>query len=88
MTLTALVLLFVGYPVALAVLVRLRPIFGERRVWWFAALEAAMASIVVGWWLRGEPVGVVVNGAALAGFGVAWWIAGRRPHSGARARGR
>jgi len=85
--LTAIVLLFVGYPMALAVLARLRPVLGERRGWWFAALEAAMASIVVGWWLRGQAVGVVVNGAALVGFGVAWWIAGRRPrgaHGAAR----
>jgi hypothetical protein len=84
--LTAIVLLFVAYPVALAVLVRLRPVLAERRAWWFAALEAATATIVVGWWLRREPVGVVVNGAALVGFGVAWWIAGRHPHRTARRR--
>jgi hypothetical protein len=78
--LKAIMLLFVGYPMALAVLLRLRPVLAERRVWWFAALQAGMASIVVGWWLRGQPVGVVVNGAVLVGLGVAWWIAGRRPH--------
>ena len=79
-------LLFVGYPVALAVLVRLRRVLAERRAWWFAALEAATASIVVGWWLRRQPVGVVVNGAALVGFGVVWWITGRRRHRPARRR--
>lgn len=72
------ILLVVGYPVALAVLARLRPVLAERRVWWFLLLEAAMASIVAGWWSRGQPVGVVVNGAAAVGFGIAWRITGSR----------
>ena len=46
---TASVLLVIGYPLALGVLARLRTVLAERRVWWFAALEAATASIAAGW---------------------------------------
>ncbi len=72
------VLLVVSYPVAVAVLARLRSVLVKRRVRWFVLLEAAMASIVAGWWLRGQPIGVVINGAALVGLGIAWWITGSR----------
>ncbi len=82
----AVVLLVVGYPVALVVLARLRPVLAERRVWWFLVLEAAMASIVAGWWLKGQSVGVVVNGAAIVAFGIAWCITGSRSRS-RRGRG-
>lgn len=75
---TAFVLLVIGYPVALAMLVRLRPVLAERRGWWFAALEAATLSIVVGWSLQGRPSAALLNGAALAGFAIAWLITGRR----------
>ena len=75
---TAFVLLVIGYPVALAMLARLRPVLAERRVWWFAALEAAMASIVAGWSLRGQSLAALINGAALVGFAIAWLITGRR----------
>lgn len=75
---TAIVLLVIGYPLALAVLARLRPVLAERRVWRFAALEAAMASIVVGWLLHGRPLAALFNGAAFAGLAAAWLITGRR----------
>ena len=80
----AFVLLVIGYPMALAVLARLRPVLAERRVWWFAALEAATASITVGWLLYGRPFAALVNGAALAGFAIAWLITGRRARPPAR----
>jgi hypothetical protein len=71
-------LLVVGYPIALAVLARLRPVLAERRMWWFFVLEAAMTSIVAGWWSMGQLVGVVVNGAAAVGLGIAWRITASR----------
>ena len=81
---TAFVLLVIGYPMALAMLARLRPVLAERRVSWFAALEAAMASIAVGWFLHGRPLAALFNGAALAGLAIAWLITGRRGRSKAR----
>jgi predicted cobalt transporter CbtA len=75
---TASVLLVVGYPFALGVLARLRPVLVERRVWWFATLEAATASITAGWLLHRRPVPAAINGAALVGFAIAWSITGQR----------
>jgi hypothetical protein len=75
---TAIVLLVIGYAVALAMLARLRPVLVERRVWWFAALESAVGSIVVGWSLHGRPFAALLNSAALAGFAIAWLTTGRR----------
>lgn len=75
---TAIVLLVIGYLVALAVLARLKPVLAERRLWWFVALEGATASIVAGWLLHGRPAAALFNGAALVGFAVAWVITGRR----------
>ena len=71
------VLLVVGYPVALGVLARLRPTLRERRVRWLVALELAMASIVVGWLLYGRPLAALPNAAALVGFALAWLVTGR-----------
>jgi hypothetical protein len=73
----ASVLLVIGYPLALCVLLRLRAVLGERRVWWFVALEAATASITAGWLLRGRHLPAAINLAALAGFAVAWVVTGR-----------
>ena len=80
---TASVLLVIGYPLALGVLARLRPVPAERRVWWFAALEAATASVTAGWLLHARRLPVALNGAVLAGFGIAWLITGQRagPHA-------
>lgn len=74
----AILLLVIGYAVALAVLLRLRHVLAERRLSWFLALEAAMAIIVVGWVLHGRPPAALFNGAALAGLAAAWLITGRR----------
>jgi hypothetical protein len=75
---TADVLLVIGYPLAVGVLTRLRPVLVERRAWWFTTLEAATASITAGWLIRGRPVAAALNGAALVGFALAWVITGRR----------
>ncbi len=75
---TASVLLVIGYPLALGVLTRLRPVLAERRVWWFVALEAATASITAGWLLHGRPLPAALNGTALAGFAIAWLVTGQR----------
>ena len=75
---TAYVLLAIGYPLAVGVLARLRYVLVERRVWWFATLEAATASITAGWLLHRRPLPAVLNGAALAGFAIAWLITGQR----------
>lgn len=80
----ASVLLVIGYPLALGVLIRLRPVLAERRVWWFAALEAATASITAGWLLHRRPLPAAINCAALLGFAIAWLITGQR--TGSRAR--
>jgi predicted cobalt transporter CbtA len=74
----ASVLLVIGYPVALGVVARLRPVLAERRVWWFAALEAATAGITAGWLLHRRPLPAALNGAALVGFAIAWVITGQR----------
>ena len=81
---TASVLLVIGYPLALGVLARLRSVLAERRVWWFAALEAATASITAGWLLHGRHLPAAVNGAALVGFAIAWRITGQRAGPPAR----
>ncbi len=61
----------------------------ERRVRWFAALEAATASITAGWLLHGQPLPAAVNGTALVGFAIASVITGHRagPHSTLGAAG-
>ena len=84
---TASVVLVIGYPLALGVLLRLRSVLAERRVWWFAALEAATVSIATGWLLRGRLLPAAVNGAAFVGFAIAWLVTGQRPRS-RRWRGR
>lgn len=71
-------LLAVGYPVAVAVLVRLVPVLRERRRRWFLALEAATASVAAGWGLRGRTIPMVLNAAAVVALAAAWWATGRR----------
>ncbi len=77
-SLAATLLHIVGYPVAIAVIARLRPVFRERRKRWFAAHEAAVACIVAGWALRGRAGGVAINGAWLVIAAAGWVITGRR----------
>jgi len=44
---------------------------------WFAALEAAMVGLVVGYLLAGRPVPAAINGTALVILAGVWWVAGR-----------
>ncbi|CAN5137925.1 hypothetical protein BH18ACT4_BH18ACT4_05860 [soil metagenome] len=78
MTVVGVILLVVGYPVAVVMVTRLVPILRQRRWRWFVALEAATACIIVGFAVLGEPLGAVLNGAAFAGFAFSWWGRGRR----------
>ncbi len=79
----ASVLLVIGYPLALGVLARLRRL-AERRVWSFAALEAATVSIAAGWLLHGRLLPAAVNGAAFVGFAIAWLVTGQ--HAGPQVK--
>ena len=80
----ASVLLVIGYPLALGVLARLRSVLAERRVWWFAALEAATVSIAAGWLLHGRLLPAAVNGAAFVGFAITWLVTGQ--HAGPQVK--
>jgi hypothetical protein len=75
----------VGYPVALVVIARLRPVFRERRTSWFVAEEAATAAIVAGWALKGRGEAVAINAAWGLGLAGAWLVAGRRERRSERA---
>ncbi|MBW3649670.1 MAG: hypothetical protein KY458_03790 [Actinobacteria bacterium] len=75
-------LFLVGYPVAVAGIVRLRRTFRERHAGWFLVEEAGTAAIVAGWLLaekgaRGRRA-AAVNAAWGLGLAAAWVIAGRR----------
>lgn len=73
----AIPLLVVGYPVAVAVIVRWVPVVREQRTRWFLVHGAGMAAIIVGWALR-RPAAVPANAAWLV-ISTAWyWRAGRR----------
>ncbi|MDQ6909613.1 MAG: hypothetical protein M3Z84_02325 [Actinomycetota bacterium] len=74
-----IVLLVVGYPAAIAVLVRLVPVLVQRRVAPFLVLESATACIVVGWLVLGSRPAAMVNCAFLVAFLIAWmWARARR----------
>jgi hypothetical protein len=73
-----LVLFAVGYPVAIAVIVRLVPVFRERRTTWFLAEEAGTAAIVAGWAIAGRWPAVAINAAWGVGLAIAWFVTGRR----------
>ena len=72
-------LLALGYPLAVAVLVRFRSVLRRRDHRSFAALEVGTAAIAMGWALRRRPSAAVVNAFFFVAFGVAWWATGRRP---------
>lgn len=67
-----------GYPIAIAVIVRFVPVVRERRTRWFLAHQAGVAAIVAGWLLRGDTRGAAVNGTWFV-IAAAWYaIGGRR----------
>jgi hypothetical protein len=67
------VLLVVGYAVAVPLVVRLRRILRERHLGELLALEAATALVALGWALAGAPVGMALNVLFVLGFAVAWY---------------
>lgn len=71
-------LLGVGYPMAVAGLVRLRHLLRTRDAGWFAMEVGGTAAIVAGWALRGRWSAVVPNAVWLALLPVLWWRARRR----------
>ena len=72
------VALFVlGYPVAIAVIVRFIPVVRERRTRWIVAHEIAVAAIVAGHALNDNTSAVVINGAWLL-IAVLWYALGQR----------
>ena len=66
------ILFIIGYPVALVVIARFVPVIRERRRGWFAAHEAAVSAIVLGWATRADWLAVAVNAAWLVTAAV-WW---------------
>ncbi|MDQ3145638.1 MAG: hypothetical protein M3R01_01680 [Actinomycetota bacterium] len=71
-------LLAVGYPVAVAMIVRWVPIVRQRRLGQFALHQAGVGAIVAGWALRGRTQGVVVNGSWWVSAALWYTLAGRR----------
>jgi hypothetical protein len=73
----AIPLLVVGYPVAVAVIVRWVPVVREQRTRWFLVHGAGMVAIIVGWALR-RPVAVPANALWLVASTVWYRWGGRR----------
>jgi uncharacterized membrane protein HdeD (DUF308 family) len=71
------VLLAVGYPVSVAVLLRLLPVYRRRRRGWFLALVSGLSTLVVGWLLLGRPGAAALNAAGLVAAVAAWLWTGR-----------
>jgi hypothetical protein len=67
------VLLVLGYAVAVPLVVRLRGTLRERRLGELLVLEGATALVALGWALAGAPVGVVLNVLFVVGFAIAWY---------------
>ncbi len=68
----AIALFVVGYPVAIAVIIRWMPVMRERRTTWFAVHTLAMIAIVAGQALNGRTIGIVINGTWLVSS-VLWY---------------
>lgn len=68
----------VGYPVAVAAIVRWVPIVRERWTGWFVIHQLGMLAIVVGWSLTDRTAGVVINGLWFVVAAVWWFAAGSR----------
>jgi len=73
----------IGYGLALPVIFRIRKVYNERRVRWFAALMVAMVLIVVGYVLLGRPAPTVINAVSGLGLVCLWWELGRRASAAA-----
>jgi hypothetical protein len=73
-----IVLFVIGYPVAIAVIVRWIPVVRERRWKWFAAEEGATACIVAGQAIGGSIPGIAINSAWFVVAAVWYALGGRR----------
>lgn len=75
-------LLLVGYPVAVAGIVRVRHAFRHRKTAWFLLEEAGTVAIVAGWFLSGlgdrGRRAAAINAVWGLGLAAAWIITGRR----------
>jgi len=75
MTPVRTVLFVVGYPTAIAVIVRFVPVVRERRLRWLAVHHVGVACIVAGWALGPDWGAVAVNSTWLASS-TAWYVVG------------
>ena len=67
----SILLLIVGYVLAVPPLFRLWRVWRER-IWWAYAAEAiGAACIALGWWMRGNTGGAMING----GWAILWGVA-------------
>ena len=82
MSAVAVVLLVVGYVVAVPLVAGFRDTVRQRRLGRLVALEVATALVAAGWALQGAAVGVALNVAFVAAFAAAWWWP--RPRAGSR----
>ncbi|MGH9188844.1 MAG: hypothetical protein ACRD0Q_02240 [Acidimicrobiales bacterium] len=57
---------------------RFVPVVRERRWRWLAVHHVAVAAIVAGWAVRGEPSAVATNATWLVASSI-WYAVGRRP---------
>ncbi len=73
MSAVAVLLLVVGYAVAVPLVVRLPATLRRRRLGELAVLELATAAVALGWAVQGSPVGVALNVVFLGAFPVLWW---------------
>lgn len=74
-------LFVVGYPLAIAVIVRWAPVVRERRVRWLAAHHVGVAAIVAGWAVEERWSSVAVNATWLV-VSTAWYARGGRGTKG------
>jgi hypothetical protein len=68
----SIALFVVGYPVAIAVILRWFRVVRERMAVWFAAHTLAVGAIVLGHAVNGRAQGVITNGAWLV-ISVLWY---------------
>ncbi len=74
-----------GYPVSIVVICRFVPVVREQRLRWFVAHQLAVAAIVAGWAIDGDPKAVAVNSTWFVVAAVWWIVGGRRARAHDRA---
>ncbi len=63
----------IAYAAACAVIPRMRGVVRHRRTLQFAAHQAAMAVIAIGWWANDDVSSAAFNGAWFVSAGL-WWV--------------